>query len=130
MDQTLKCKLGENGEITINLLDAIRDLPDEQKFEIAESISCSDYVVESVCAQILEGYTPRYRFWGTWSTAYDAPLQRARALIANNPDGATKRHVEELERRVKHAEEQAEKYRQDYFKLYHETIDQRISARV
>lgn len=116
---TIKCELGERGHLTIDMLSLIHELPDEQKMEIVESLSAGEYLIESVCTQIIEGYTPRHAFWGSWSTSYDAPLQRARALIANSMANPTKRHVEELERRVKLAEEQAEKYRADYFKLYH-----------
>jgi hypothetical protein len=120
---TVKCELGDRGDFSMNLLEMIQMLPEENKLELAESLSCSDYVIESVCAQIVEGFTPRHSFWGSWSTAYDAPLQRARALIAKSVENVQKREVEDLERRLKFAQETGDKYREDYFKLYHERAE-------
>ena len=120
---TVKCELGDRGDFSMNLLEMVHMLPEENKLELAESLSCSDYIIESVCAQIVEGFTPRHAFWGTWSTAYDAPLQRARSLIARSVENIQKREIDELERRLKRSEESEKKYRDDYFKLYHERAE-------
>jgi hypothetical protein len=108
-------------EACINIFDLIHEyLPEERHQELAESLSCSDVVIDAVVDQILGGWTEN-GFCGASTSEVEpkTPLDIARRKIAKGANEASKNEIERLERSLAFMEKTKNEYMNKYFELYH-----------
>jgi len=110
--------MDDNGLLSLDVFHLIHELPEARHVELAESISCSNAIITHVMDQALEGCTEN-GFSGSWSTSYNAPLQKYRMQIAKQATNVAKKQIEELERRLEAMEKSRDEYSDKYFELYH-----------
>ena len=111
-------EMNENGEIIIDAFGLIHDLPREKHLILAESLSCSDTVINHVMDQVLEGCTEN-GFSGGWSTGYNEPLQIYRKRIAECSSDVAKSQMAELDRQIERLKKERDNYRDMYLELNH-----------
>jgi len=104
---TLKYK---NGELYIDFFDLLSGIPEQDKIDLIESLSCEDAIIKHVTDQILDGWTENCCSGGSCFTAGHSPttgLDFARRQIAKRADEIAKKEIEKLEKALK---EMTEKY--------------------
>ena len=118
----MECKLNKDSELTltVDVFQLIHDLPADRHLELAESLSCSDTVINHVMDQVLEGYTEN-GFCGSWSTCYDEPLQKYRQRIAEHSSDTAAKEIEILKQRLERSETSRKEIEDKYYgRIRHE----------
>lgn len=116
----MNVKLNKEGKIEIDLQDLFQSMSDESKLILIESLSCESVVIKHVADQILDGFTENIYSGSSSYGEVDrlSPLDEGRRRVAKGASELSKKIIRELEWRVKREKELAQKYRDDYFKLY------------
>lgn len=112
----------DGDEAKINIYDLLHDgLPDERKQELAESLTCADYVIKAVADQILEGWTEN-GFHGGEICSVDSgslsPLQKARLRVADGAGEQARKEIERLQSQLKNEVRLKNEYMDKYLELY------------
>ena len=114
----------EGDNAIINIFDLIHDgIQEERKQELAESLTCSDFVIKSVLDQVLYGCTEQ-GFSGCDAINPDSeksftPLQKARRFVAKESSNVAKKEISQLQRRLESEIKQKDENIRKYYKLYH-----------
>jgi hypothetical protein len=117
----MNAKLNKEGKLEIDLSSLFDSMLNESKLILIESLSCEDSIIKHVVDQILYGFTENVYSGGSRYGEADnlSPLDDARRKVAKGASEVSEKIISELEWQVKREKEQAEKYMEAYFKLYH-----------
>jgi hypothetical protein len=109
------------GQLTIDISELLDSLSDEDKIELIETLACQDAIIKHVADQILTGWTENCYSGGTsYAVEGHAPLDLARKRVIELAPEVAREEIERLKRFAKNQEEDAKKYMDKYFKLYHD----------
>lgn len=115
----------ENGDLKINLTDALDHLSADEKRSVADHLACQDSIIEDVAAQLLTGWTDAGSHGGRSCGADPephSPIDRARREIAARASDVAKKEIEDLKSALQSAQDAERKYREWGFALYHRAI--------
>jgi hypothetical protein len=108
------------GQLTIDISDLLDSLSPEDKIELIETLACQDTIIKHVADQILTGWTENCYSGGTsYSIEGHTPLDLARKRVIELAPEVAREEIERLKRFAKNQEENAKKYMDKYFALYH-----------
>lgn len=115
-------QLNDKRQIVIDFQWLLSSLGDDQKRELADSLSCEEAVIEDVAAQLLDGWTERSSH-GPKSCGADVEptgaLDRARREIANRAGDVARDEIAALKRALIWSKAMEAHYSTAYFKAYH-----------
>ena len=119
-----------DGELSLNLVDVIHEMTDEEQLLLIESLSCQNSVIKFVGEQITRGWTTEGglrggRYWG--SAEPSTELDKIMREIANKSGEITKKEIKRLCDLVKFHEKQTKKEHEKLFALekkYNNLLDQ------
>lgn len=113
-------KINKDGKLEIDILTLLESLSDDYKKEFIESLSCEEVIIKHVADQILTGWTENSYCGRTgFNVEPRTALELARAEVIKLAPEVAQQEIERLKRFAKQQEEFANKYRDDYFELYH-----------
>lgn len=96
----MRTRYDEKGNITLSFQDLLEHLPDADKVDLIEHLSCDDAVIKHVTDQILEGWTEN-SYHGSVSCEANAEPHRgldwARRRVAKLASDVAKTEIEKLE---------------------------------
>jgi len=117
----MNTKINKEGKIEIDLFSLLESMSDESKLILIETLSCEKAIIKHVSDQILDGFTENVYSGGSGYGEIDhlSPLDEARRRVAKGASELSEKIIGELEWRVKREKEQAQKYMDAYFILYH-----------
>jgi hypothetical protein len=117
------------GILSLELVDVIHEMTDEEQLLLVESLSCQDSIIEFVGQQIIKGWTESGfhggRHWG--GAEPSTPLDKLIREIVEKDDEITKKEIKRLCDLVKFHEEQTKKEHEKLFALekkYNNLLDQ------
>lgn len=88
----------ENGQLHIDIYEAMRGLSLEEKRQLADTLACQDDVIELVAQQIITGWTEFDSHGGIGeSSVYPKGLDKAWREVAKASGDIAKKAVERLE---------------------------------
>jgi hypothetical protein len=108
-----------DGDLSLNLVDVIHEMTEEEQLLLVESLSCQSSVIEFVGQQITKGWTESGfhggRYWGSAepSTALDKVIRE----IANKSGEIAEKEIKRLCDLVKFQEEQLKKRNDEFYAL-------------
>jgi hypothetical protein len=108
-----------DGDLSLNLVDVIHEMTEEEQLLLVESLSCQSSVIEFVGQQITKGWTESGfhggRYWGSAesSTALDKIIRE----IANKSGEIAEKEIKRLCDLVKFQEEQLKKRNDEFYAL-------------
>ena len=117
-----------DGELSIDLVDIIHEMTDEEQLLLVGSLSCQSSIIEFVGQQITKGYTENGfyggRYWGSpdASTALDKIIRE----IANKSGEIAEKEIKRLCDLVNFHEKQTKKEHEKLFALekkYNDLLD-------
>lgn len=103
----------KDGNLQFDFFEAIKSIPEEQRPELLEDLSCDDVIIKHVTDQILDGWTENFCSGGSCVSAQASPtigLDYARREIAKRSSEIAKKEIENLEKELK-------KVKEDYWKM-------------
>ena len=107
------------GELSLNLVDVIHEMTNEEQLLLVESLACQDSIIEFVGQQITKGWTESDfhggRYWG--SAEPSTPLDKLMREIANKSGEIAEKEIKRLCDLLKLREEQARKRDAEMFAL-------------
>jgi hypothetical protein len=115
----------KDGKIMICTIDLFRGLIGPERDEFLDRMACEDAVIESVAAQIIEGWTQlgsRAGSCGTHATPH-TPLDRAIREVAKRSGEVAKEEIEALETALAAAEAARRKAEDAKWTFYHRLGD-------
>jgi hypothetical protein len=93
-------------------------MPNNEKVELIETLSCDDAIIKHVTDQIFDGFTTNiYSGSEGFTIEPRTPLELARARVIKHASEVAQKEVERLKRIARNQEEQAKKYEDMYFEL-------------
>ena len=117
-----------DGELSLNLVDVIHEMTEEEQLLLVESLSCQSSVIEFVGQQITKGWTESGfhggRYWGDGEPS--TPLDKIIREIANKSGEIAEKEIKRLCDLVKFKEEQLKKRNDEYYALnrkYNDLLD-------
>ena len=115
-----------DGELSIDLVDIIHEMTDEEQLLLVESLSCQNSVIKFVGEQITRGWTIEGglrggRYWG--SAEPSTPLDKIMREIANKSGEIAEKEIKRLCDLVKFQEEQLKNRNDEYYALKHRHDD-------
>jgi hypothetical protein len=119
-----------DGELSLNLVDVIHEMTDEEQLLLVESLSCQSSIIEFVGQQITKGWTHEGglrggRYWGDAEPC--TPLDKIMREIANKSGEIAEKEIKRLCDLVKFQEEQLKNRNDEYYALkrkYDDLLDQ------
>jgi hypothetical protein len=117
----MNTKINKEGKIEIDLSSLLESMSDESKIILIETLSCERAIIKHVADQILDGFTENVYSGSSGYGEIDhlSPLDEARRRVAKGANKVSEKIISELEWRAKREKEQAQKYMDAYFVLYH-----------
>ncbi len=118
--------------VTVNLYEAFRAMPDEDKASFLDTLACDDGVIRLVSQQILDGWTDLCSHGGTQCTdihdVSSTPLSAAVREVAKRSGDVARKEIERLERELARVSETRDKYLHEACELrrmfnYHGAIE-------
>jgi hypothetical protein len=115
-----------DGELSLNLVDVIHEMTDEEQLLLIESLSCQNSVIKFVGEQITRGWTTEGglrggRYWG--SAEPSTELDKIMREIANKSGEIAEKEIKRLCDLVKFQEEQLKKRNDEFYALKHRHDD-------
>jgi hypothetical protein len=108
-----------DGDLSLNLVDVIHEMTEEEQLLLVESLSCQSSVIEFVGQQITKGWTESGfhggRYWG--SAEPSTPLDKIMREIANKSGEIAEKEIKRLCDLVKFQEEQLKKRNDEFYAL-------------
>jgi hypothetical protein len=108
-----------DGDLSLNLVDVIHEMTEEEQLLLVESLSCQSSVIEFVGQQITKGWTESGfhggRYWG--SAEPSTPLDKIIREIANKSGEIAEKEIKRLCDLVKFQEEQLKKRNDEFYAL-------------
>lgn len=114
----------ENGFIKIRLVSILETLTEQEKLNLIEELSCEETIIKHVSDQLLNGWTENGYYGGQLCSPptddiIGTALDNARRRIALGAGDVSKSEIKKLQQALIFEREQVQKYRDDYFRLYH-----------
>lgn len=104
----------QDGKLQLDFHDLLSSVPDEQKVELLESLSCDKAILKHVTAQLLDGFTENTYCGAYTSLASAEPhttLDKARREIALRASEQAEKTIKALTQRVADLERRESKLR-------------------
>lgn len=93
----------QDGKLQLDFHDFLSSVPDEQKVELIESLSCDEAILKHVTAQLLDGFTEN-TYCGSYTSLSSAEphttLDKARREIALRASEQAEKTIKALSQRV------------------------------
>jgi hypothetical protein len=117
----MNVEIDKKGKLEIDLWALFQSISDESKLILIESLSCEDAIIKHVADQIVDGFTENVYSGssGYGEIEHLSPLDEARRKVAKGAGELSNKIIAELEWRVKREKENAQKYMDAYYKMYH-----------
>ena len=117
-----------DGELSLNLVDVIHEMTNEEQLLLVESLACQDSIIEFVGQQITKGWTENgFHGYRSWKAEPCTALDKLIREIVEKDDEITKKEIKRLCDLVKFHEEQTKKEHEKLFALekkYNNLLDQ------
>lgn len=111
----------QDGKLQLDLHDFLSSVPDEQKVELIESLSCDEAILKHVIAQLLDGWTESCYHGATTALASPEPhtaLDKGRREIALRASEQAERTIKAMSQRVADLERREDQLRTGLIDLH------------
>lgn len=113
-------KINKEGKLELDICELLDSLPEQDKLNFIESLSCEDIIIKHVTDQIFDGFTQNV-YCGREHGRIEpvSPIEFARERVIKFADETAQKEIERLRKFAKNQEEIAKKYEDRYWALWH-----------